>query len=66
MSGQVHQLFAGDADRDAAWNRYVKLVQDLEDRPELRTNRDHIDRMLGAFAEYRRLFDLQLERGGKS
>lgn len=64
MNGNVHQLFADDADLDAAWSRYVAIVGELEHEPALRTNRDHIDRQLAAFAEYRRLFELQLKRDG--
>jgi hypothetical protein len=37
----------------------------LEEDPRLRTDRDHVDRMLAAFAEYQRLFNLQLEREAK-
>lgn len=63
MSGQIHQLFAGEADLDAAWARYSDLAKQMEADPGLKLDRVHVDRTLAAFAEYKRLFDLSLERG---
>lgn len=65
MSGRVHQLFAGQSDRDAAWDRYTRLANAMEADPRLRLDRNYVDRTLAAFAEYQRLFNLQLEREAK-
>ena len=62
MSARVHQLFATDADLLAAWNRYAGKARAVAEDPRLLADRCHMDAMLTAFAEYRRLFDMQLER----
>lgn len=66
MSGNVHQLFSSGADLDAAWERYRRLAKAMEDNPRLRLERDHVDRTLAAFAEYQRLFNLQLGAEAKA
>lgn len=62
MSGAVHQLFSTEADLSAAWERYAAKARAIEANPRLKADRASIDELLAAFSEYRRLFDLKLER----
>jgi hypothetical protein len=65
--GSVHQLFAGPADLNAAWDRYAELARAAAEDARLgRPNRDLHDRMLRAEAEYKRLFEKQLEAEGRA
>lgn len=63
MSGQIHQLFVTDADLLAAWDRYAQEAREIAANPALLADRAAMDRMLAAEAEYKRLFNLSLERG---
>lgn len=65
MSGQVHQLFSGEADLLAAWERFAALARDLAENPMKMADRGFVDLMLDAEREYKRLFNLSLERGGQ-
>jgi hypothetical protein len=65
-AGNIHQLFTDASALDAAWKRYADLVKETEAKPELRGNRDHVDRMLSAFAEYQRLYNLRESQEARS
>lgn len=65
MSGQVHQLRSTEADLLAAWERYAALAREYAANPKRVADRGFFDRMLAAELEYKRLFNLSLERGGK-
>lgn len=59
MSGQVHQLFAGPAATEAAWDRYAELAKKVSLDPTLLSDRGFMERLALAEAEWKRLFMAQ-------
>lgn len=62
MTGQVHQLFATEADRDAAWERFAALGRELQESPALIRDRPFMERLWTAEREAKRLFNVHLEQ----
>lgn len=59
MSAQIHQLFASEADVDAAWERYASEAKRLVDDPKLIIDRPFRENLARLEREWKRLFMAQ-------
>lgn len=63
MSGEVIQLFASEADVDAAWEALRKHNQRLLDDPSLITDRPFMEQQARLEAKFKRLLMAQEAKG---